>query len=354
MSVFQSIDFSEHEQVVHVAEPASGLRAIIAVHSTALGPAIGGCRILPYADEASALRDVLRLSQGMTLKAAVAGVPFGGAKMVVIADPARGKSPALLRAIGGAIERLGGRYITGEDVGTTVDDMAEIKTATDYVMGLPERLGGSGDPSPSTALGCFVGIEAAVRHRLGKSRLAGIRVAVQGLGNVGWNLSRLLADADAKLAVTDIRADLVEKAMRTFRAERVAGPEGIHRTDVDVFAPCALGAIINDSTLPELKAVIVAGAANNQLADEARHGHLLRERGILYAPDYVINGGGMIQLALERHQGFDRAEVDRRVRAIGDTLSGIFDRADRAGIPTGAAARALAQARLDDARKQAA
>lgn len=354
MSIFQSIDFSEHEQVVHVADPAGGLRAIIAIHSTALGSAIGGCRILPYADEASALRDVLRLSQGMTLKAAVAGVPFGGAKMVVMADAKRGKSRALLRAVGIAIERLGGRYITGEDVGTTVDDMAEIKTTTDYVMGLPERLGGSGDPSPSTALGCFVGIQAAVRHRLGADSLDGIRVAVQGLGNVGWNLCLLLAGAGAKLVVTDVRTELVEKAIRTFKAEPVPSPDGICRADVDVFAPCALGAVIDDTTVPALKAVIVAGAANNQLADEARHGRMLRERGILYAPDYVINAGGMIQLALERHKGFDRAEVDGRVRDIGDTLSGIFERADRAGLPTSLAAGVLAQARLDEARRQAA
>jgi leucine dehydrogenase len=354
MSVFQSIDFAEHEQVVHVADAASGLRAIIAIHSTALGSAIGGCRILPYADEASALRDVLRLSQGMTLKAAVAGVPFGGAKMVVMADAKRGKSPALLRAVGTAIERLGGRYITGEDVGTTVDDMAEIKTATDYVMGLPERLGGSGDPSPSTALGCFVGIQAAVRHRLGADSLEGIRVAVQGLGNVGWNLCRLLSHAGAKLTVTDVRTEPMEKAVRAFNAGRAPSPNDIHRADVEVFAPCALGAVINETTLPDLKAIIVAGAANNQLADEVRHGRLLRERGILYAPDYVINAGGMIQLALERHKGFDRAEVDGRVRAIDDTLSGIFERADRAGIPTSLAARELAQSRLDAAHEQAA
>jgi leucine dehydrogenase len=274
--------------------------------------------------------------------------------MVVMADAKRGKNPALLRAIGTAIERLGGRYITGEDVGTTVDDMAEIKTATDYVMGLPEHLGGSGDPSPSTALGCFVGIRAAARHRLGADSLDGVRVAVQGLGNVGWNLCRLLGHAGAKLTVTDVRTEPMEKAARTFNAERVSSPNDIHHAEVEVFAPCALGAVINETTLPDLKAIIVAGAANNQLADEARHGRLLRERGILYAPDYVINAGGMIQLALERHEGFDRAEVDVRVRAIGDTLSGIFERADRTGIPTNLAARELAQARLDAARKQAA
>jgi leucine dehydrogenase len=193
-----------------------------------------------------------------------------------------------------------------------------------------------------------------VRHRLGAGSLEGVRVAVQGLGNVGWNLCRLLKDAGAKLTVTDVRPEPVEKAVRTFNAARVPNPDDIYRADVEVFAPCALGAIVDETTLPDLKAVIVAGAANNQLADELRHGRMLRERGILYAPDYVINAGGMIQLALERHKGCDRAEVDARVRAIGDTLSGIFERADRAGIPTSLAARELAQTCLDAARRQAA
>jgi leucine dehydrogenase len=351
MSVFQSVDFAGHEQVVHVADATSGLRGIIAIHSTALGPAIGGCRVYPYADDAAALTDVLRLSQGMSLKAAVAGVPFGGAKMVVIADPRR-KTAALMRAVGVAIARLGGRYVTGEDVGTTVDDMAEIRRETDCVMGLPERLGGSGDPSPRTALGCFVGIKAAVRHRLGRDDLQGLRVAVQGLGNVGTNLCRLLVDAGATLIVTDTRAAAIESAVRSFGAAAVA-PDAIHAIEADVFAPCALGAVINDTTLPTLKAAIVAGGANNQLADEARHGAALRARNILYAPDYVINGGGMIQLALERAFGLDWAETDRRVRQIGDTLAQIFVRADQAGVPTSAAAQELAHARLA-ARKQAA
>ena len=338
MSVFQSVDFADHEQVVHVADAASGLRGIIAIHSTALGPAIGGCRVYPYADEAAALRDVLRLSQGMSLKAAVAGMPFGGAKMVVIADPRR-KTPALMRAVGVAVGRLAGRYVTGEDVGTTVDDMAEIARETDCVMGLPERLGGSGDPSPSTARGCFVGIAAAVRHRLERDELKGLRVAVQGLGSVGTNLCRLLHEAGARLMVTDTRAEAVEKAVRSFGATAVA-PEEIYAAEAEVFAPCALGAIINDATLPRLKAAIVAGAANNPLADEARHGAGLRARNILYAPDYVINAGGMIQLGLERASGLDWAEIDRRIAAIGDTLGAIFAHADQAGIATSAAARA--------------
>jgi leucine dehydrogenase len=352
MSVFQAVDFADHEQVVFAADPACGLRAIIAVHSTALGPAIGGCRIRPYADGAEALTDVLRLSRGMSLKAAVAGVPFGGGKMVVIADPRRDKTPALLKAIGGAIDRLGGRYITGEDVGTDCDDMAAIRTATEHVMGLPEHLGGSGDPSPRTALGCLAGIEAGVRHRLDRRHLRGVRVAVQGLGNVGWSLCRLLADAGAELTVSDVRDDRVEKVVRDFQAI-VAPPEAIHTADVDVFAPCALGAVVNDATLPGFKASVIAGAANNQLADEARHGAMLRDRGILYAPDYVINAGGMIQLAFER-AGLDWVEVERRTRAIGDTLSRIFERAESTGMPTAAAALEIAERRLATARGQAA
>jgi leucine dehydrogenase len=351
MSVFQSVDFADHEQVVHVADAATGLRGIIAIHSTTLGPAIGGCRVYPYADESAALTDVLRLSQGMSLKAAVAGMPFGGAKMVVIADPRR-KTPALMRAVGVAIARLGGRYVTGEDSGTNVDDMAQIRSETDCVMGLPERLGGSGDPSPSTARGCFVGIQAAARHRLGRASLEGLRVAVQGLGNVGTHLCGMLRAAGAELIVTDTRAGAIEHVVREFGAT-AAAPEAIHEAEADVFAPCALGAVINDATLRHLKAVIVAGAANNQLADEKRHGEGLRARNILYAPDYVINAGGMIQLALERANGLDWADIDRRITAIGDTLMQIFARADQAGIPTSAAARELAEARLT-AHKRAA
>jgi leucine dehydrogenase len=340
--IFDSVDFADHEQVVHCAQP--GLRAIIAVHSTALGPAIGGCRIRPYDSADTALTDVLRLSQGMSLKAAVAGVPFGGGKMVVIADPSRDKTPELLRSAGRAIEWLGGRYITGEDVGTTVDDMVEIKRSTDHVLGLPEHLGGCGDPSPRTALGCFVGIEASVRHRLGLTDLAGVRVAVQGLGNVGWNLCGLLAKAGAELVVSDVREELMAAAAHEFGAAPVR-PEVVYEAKVDVFSPCALGAVINDDTLPVLTASVVAGGANNQLADETRHGAMLQQRRILYAPDYVINGGGMIQLALER-TALDWAEVDRRVRAIDGTLTEIFDRADRSGTPTSRAARDLAQDRI--------
>lgn len=350
MAVFGLSAFADHEQVVHAWDPATGLRAIIAIHSTVRGPAIGGLRIRPYADEGDALTDVLRLSRGMTFKAAVAGVPFGGGKMVVIADPRRDKTPALLHAAGHAIERLSGRYITGEDVGSTVADMAELLSVTSYVMGAPEEAGGTGDPSPRTALGCFSGLTAAVRHRLGRPDVGGLRVAVQGLGNVGWNLCRLLADAGAELVVSDVRGDLVAAAKREFGAS-AAEPDAIYTAQADVFAPCALGAVVNDDTLPLLTAPVIAGGANNQLADEERHGRLLRDRGILYAPDYVINAGGMIQFAVERTSllegtSLDWEEVDRRVRGIGDTLGEIFGQADRSGLPTSAAALQVARQRL--------
>lgn len=345
--MFSSTDYIDHEEVAHISDKASGLKAIIAVHSTVLGPAIGGCRVLPYASDEDALRDVLRLSRGMTYKAAIANVPFGGGKMVVLLDPDTRKSPELLHAVGRAINRLGGRYVTGEDVGTTSEDMAEIRKTTDYVMGAPLEDGGSGDPSPRTALGCFVGIQAGLEHRLGIRDMVGIRVAVQGLGNVGGHLCSLLHSAGAKLFVSDVRRDLVDQAVGKWAAVALA-PAEIYRSDVEVFAPCALGAVVNDATIPDIRASIIAGAANNQLENESKHGAMLRERGILYAPDYAINSGGMIQLAVERSKA-DPVQVEPRVRAIGDTLKSIFLRADADGVPTSVAAHALALDRLQAA-----
>jgi leucine dehydrogenase len=341
--VFSCDAFDSHEEVVFASDPACGLRAIIALHSTVLGPAIGGCRILPYADDRSALRDVLRLSRGMAYKAAIADVPFGGGKAVVIADPSTQKSPELLRALGRVIDRLGGRYVTGEDVGTTAADMLEIRRSTPHVMGLPEQDGGSGDPSPRTALGCFVGIEASADHVWGSKDVRGRHVLVQGLGNVGFNLCRLLADAGASLLVSDIRRDVVEKCAAMFAATPV-DPKAVVDTPADIYAPCALGGVISDRTIERLRVRIVAGGANNQL-ESRHHGDALRARGILYAPDYVINGGGMIQLAMERLQG-DRAETERRIRGIGDTLSAIYRKADAENVATSVAADRLAETRL--------
>jgi leucine dehydrogenase len=341
--VFTCEAFDSHEEVVFTSDKDCGLRAIVAVHSSALGPAIGGCRILPYADEAAALRDVLRLSRGMSYKAAAAGVPFGGGKTVVIADSQIRKSPALLRALGRAIDRLGGRYITGEDVGTSAADMAEIRRSTPHVLGLPENAGGSGDPSPRTALGCFVGIKASADHVWGSENLRGVRVLVQGLGNVGFNLCHLLADAGAGLLVSDIRRDAVQTCVDRFGATPV-DPDAVIGTEADIYAPCALGDVINDRTIEQLKVKIVAGGANNQL-ESAHHGAALRERKILYAPDYVINAGGMIQLAMERLRR-DRDETERRVRNIGETLARIFRIADADDLATNVAADRLVESRV--------
>lgn len=352
--VFGQPGFDDHEQVVFVRDRSAGLLGIVAVHDTTLGPALGGCRILPYPDEAEALADVLRLSRGMTAKGAMADLPFGGGKMVVIADPARDKTPVLLHAVGRAVDRLGGRYITGEDVGTNAGDMAAIGTRTRHVLGLPEDRRGSGDPSPSTALGCFEGIRACLAWRNG-SRIvagggrpfAGDRVAIQGLGNVGMRLAALLAEAGAALTVGDIDPARVAEAVARFGAG-VVDPDAIHAVDADVFAPCALGDAIDTWTLPEIRARIVAGAANNQLASPEMSG-ALRRAGVLYAPDYVINAGGMIQLAGE-HAGFDAAELRRRIRAIGDTLREVFEEAEASGLSTEAAADRMAAARLRQAR----
>lgn len=343
MLVFEGRDFDGHEEVVFAADPDSGLRAVIAVHDTSRGPALGGCRMWPYAGEAEAVRDVLRLSRGMTYKNALAGLPLGGGKTVVMGDPRTAKTPALLRALGRAVDRLGGRYIIAEDVGTSVEDMAVVRGATRHVAGLSE--GGSGDPSPATAFGVFVGIRAAVEHRLHRDDLAGVHVAVQGLGHVGWNLCRHLKEAGARLTITDIRREVVERAAFAFDAAAVE-PAEITAVEADVFAPCALGAVIDDRTLPGLKAAVVAGSANNQLA-ENRHGEALASRGILYAPDYVINAGGVINISHEFDAGgYDRDRAFRHIAGIGDTLRTIFARAEQERIPTNRMADLVAEERF--------
>ncbi len=337
--MFDRPEFDDHEAVTFINDFDSGLKAIVAVHSTRLGPAVGGCRLWHYPDESDALRDALRLSRGMTYKAAMAGLHLGGGKAVVMTEATQSKTPAMMRALGRAIERMGGNYVTGEDVGTTCDDMAEIRTETAHVMGLPVAHGGSGDPSPNTALGCFEGIRASVRYVLGKDDLRDVRVAVQGVGNVGFHLCALLADSGVRLTVSDVDCSRATHCARKFAA-RVVDPSGIFDIDADVFAPCALGAILNASTIPRLRVRIVAGGANNQL-ESAESGASLRERGILYAPDYVINAGGMIQLAAEQ-TGMQTSAVCERVRAVAATLLRIYRFADERAIPTGAAADLLA------------
>lgn len=349
MPVFSHREFDDHEEVAFFHDPAAGLKAIIAVHDTHRGPALGGCRMWPYRSDEEALHDVLRLSRGMTYKSAVANLPLGGGKSVIIGDPRTGKTDALLRAMGRAIERMGGRYIGAEDSGTGVPDMKIMAGETRHVAGLVEKSTGdggmrSGDPSPATAYGVFAGLRAAVRHHLGCHDLSGLRVAIQGVGSVGYRLARRLHEAGAKLWVTDIYEDQLRRAIDEFGAIAVP-PADIYAQDVDVFAPCALGAVVNDATIPQLRARIVAGAANNQLS-EARHGEDLMERDILYAPDYVINAGGIIDVCYERQGQFDRDTVVRHIDGIYDTLIEIFTRAREDGLPTNLVADRVAEERF--------
>lgn len=337
--IFNELNFDHHEQVVFASEPKSGLKAIIAVHNTNLGPAMGGCRMWDYASEALAVNDVLRLSKGMTYKNAVAGLPIGGGKSVIIGNPKTDKTPALFEALGEALERLGGRYITAEDVGTSPQDMAHVATQTRYVAGL----GASGDPSPFTALGCFVGAQAAVKHHFKRDHFDGLTVALQGLGHVGYDYARRLHAAGAKLVVADLDEGALARARAEFGAE-VVGVDAIYDVQADIYAPCALGATLNPQTLTRLRAKIVAGAANNQLATDAI-GDSLRHKGILYAPDFVINAGGIIKVCYE-YLNKPEADVDAHVREISDTLAEVFARADREDRSTAAVANELARARF--------
>lgn len=340
MEIFEAIREHGHEQVVLCHEPSCGYKGIIAIHDTTLGPALGGTRFWSYASDAEAIVDALRLSRGMTYKAAVAGLNLGGGKSVIIGDPKTTQREAIFRAHGRFIESLGGRYITAEDVGTTVTDMEFVHMETSFVSGLP---GASGDPSPVTAYGTYQGIKAAARARFGSDSLKGRTVAVQGLGHVGYYLCRHLAAEDAKLLVTDIEQERVTRVAYEFDATPV-GLDDIVTAEADIYAPCALGATINDETLPALRAQIVAGAANNVLA-EARHGDALHDRGILYAPDYVINAGGLINVYGELN-GWRSEQSMRKAGEIYSTLLKLFELSQEEGIPTYRAADRIAEARI--------
>jgi leucine dehydrogenase len=344
MDIFTHPDFDGHEQVVFSQNGRHGLKSIIAIHDTTLGPALGGCRIWDYETEGAALSDVLRLSRGMSYKAALAGLPLGGGKAVILADSRSEKTPGMMRAMGRAVERLGGRYIIAEDVGAEVADMDEIARETRHVSGLS---GGAGDPSPWTAEGVFLSLKAAVRHRLARDNLAGVRVSVTGLGHVGSSLCRLLAQAGARLLVSDIREEAIAHMVEAHGAEAVPVGEA-HAVEADVFAPCALGSGLNETTIPEITARIICGAANNQLAvagDDAR----LAERGILYAPDYLVNAGGLIWVA-RPSTGLSDAEARAKLEHIPETLLHVFELAEREGVAPGAAADRLARTRLNGTR----
>jgi leucine dehydrogenase len=351
MDIFGSPDFDDHELVVFGRDVKTGLRSIVAVHSTALGPAAGGCRMWPYSSTAEAITDVLRLSRGMSYKNALAGLPFGGGKAVIVGDSRTTKTPELFEAYGRFIDSLGGRYVTAEDVGTTIADMEQVARRTRYVSGLGRKQGvAGGDPGPKTALGVFLGIKAAARFRLGRSDLENLSVAVQGLGGVGYHLCRLLAAEGVQLRVADVRGAAVER-VRDELGAIAATPESILSEDVDVFAPCALGAILNSQTIPLLRARIVAGAANNQHAED-RHVLALQAAGILYAPDYVINAGGIISVAREYLGNATDAQVIAEIHGIPVRLTEIFERARREKQPTSSVADAMARERIGRGEKR--
>jgi leucine dehydrogenase len=342
LSVFARLS-DEYEEVVFFHDPPSGLRAIVAIHSTALGPALGGTRFYPFESEEDALVDALRLAKAMTYKAAAGGLDLGGGKAVIIGDPSRDKSEELLRAYGRFIESLGGRYITAEDVGTSRPDMDVLRRETRWVTGVSKRLGGSGDPSPVTAYGVFQGLLACAEEGLGTSSLEGVRVVVQGAGKVGSTLVKHLVEAGALVTVADVDVDAVARVVNEHGVE-TAHPEKAHAVECDVFAPCAMGPAIRDDTLAELKCRVVAGAANNQLG-RPEHAEALRELGILYAPDFVINAGGLINVADELI-GYDRDRAMAKVEAIYRTLREVFQRARLEGITPSQAADRLAEERI--------
>ena len=344
VELFDRIAERDHEQVVICHDKRSGLKAIIGVHNTTLGPALGGCRMWTYASDYDALNDVLRLSRGMTYKAAVAGLNLGGGKAVIIGDPRTQKTEAMFRAFGRFIEGLGGRYITAEDVGTSTQEMVWIRSETKYVTGIPVELGGSGDPSPVTAFGTYVGIKACAAVKFGSDSLAGKRVAIQGAGNVASTLAKHLTEEGAKVIITDIYMDKANEVARATGAE-VVQAEAIYGIDCDIFAPAALGAVINDQTIAQLKCAIVAGPANNQLADEERHSQALKERGILFAPDYVINAGGLINVANEL-EGYSQTRALKQAESIYDVLKKILLLAEQRDITSIEASNHVAEERI--------
>ncbi|MCD9030179.1 leucine dehydrogenase [Luteimonas sp. Y-2-2-4F] len=342
--IFEHLDRYGHEQIVFCHNKDAGLKAIIAIHNTVLGPALGGTRMWPYKSEQDALNDVLRLSRGMTYKNAVAGLNIGGGKAVIIGDPASDKSEALFRAFGQFVESLGGRYITAEDVGIDVNDMEFVYRETEYVTGVHQVHGGSGDPSPFTAYGTMQGLLAALNKKFGNEEVGNYRYAVQGLGHVGIEFVKLLKERGAKIFVTDINKDRVDRAVSEFGAEAV-GLDEIYDVDADVYSPCALGGTVNEDTLPRLKARIICGAANNQLATN-EVGDEVEKRGILYAPDYAVNAGGVMNVSLEI-DGYNRERAMRMMRTIYHNLTRIFEIAERDGIPTYKAADRLAEERIE-------
>ncbi len=342
--IFETISTSGHEQIVFCQSRDAGLKAIIAIHNTVLGPALGGLRMWPYKNEAEALNDVLRLSRGMTFKNAVAGLNLGGGKAVIIGDPAKDKSEALFRAFGRFVNSLNGRYITAEDVGIDVNDMEYVFRETEFVTGVHQVHGGSGDPSPFTAYGTLQGLMAALSWKFGNEDVGKYTYAVQGAGHVGTEFIKLLREQNAKVFVTDINKESVQRCVDELGCEAV-GPEEIYDVNADVYSPCALGGTVNEQTLPRLKCKIICGAANNQLATD-EIGDEVEKRGILYAPDYAVNAGGVMNVSLEI-DGYNRERAMRMMRTIYYNVGRIFQISERDGIPTYKAADRMAEERIN-------
>lgn len=347
MEIFKYLEKYDYEQLVFCQDQQSGLKAIIAIHDTTLGPALGGTRMWTYISEEAAIEDALRLARGMTYKNAAAGLNLGGGKTVIIGDPLKDKNEELFRAFGRYIQGLNGRYITAEDVGTTVEDMDIIHEETDYVTGISPAFGSSGNPSPVTAYGVYKGMKAAAKAAFSTDSLEGKVIAVQGVGNVAYNLCRHLHEEGAKLIVTDIHIEAVKKAVNEFGAKAVE-PGEIYGVECDIYSPCALGAVINDHTIPQIKAKVIAGAANNQLKDPL-HGDMIHDLGIIYAPDYVINAGGVINVADELY-GYNYERAMKKVELVYANIERVIEIAKRDGIPTYLAADRMAEERIEKVR----
>lgn len=348
--VFGQFSFDNHEQIVFCNDKDTGLKAIIGIHNSVMGPALGGTRMWNYANEWEALNDVLRLSRGMTYKSAITGLNLGGGKAVIIGDSKTQKTPEMMRKFGEFIHSLSGRYITAEDVGMETSDMDIVNDVTPYVAGISESRGGSGNPSPVTAFGVFMGMKAAAKYKFGSDNLNGKKVLVQGIGHVGETLVDYLTKEGALVSISDINENRLREVSNKYGA-KIHNNSDLYTANVDIYAPCALGATINDETVYKINAKIIAGAANNQLANENIHGQILKERGIVYAPDFLINAGGIINVYAEI-ANYDRAESMRKTENIYNTTLEIFNFADKNNITTHQAAFTIAQNRIDERRKE--
>lgn len=348
--VFGQLSFDGHEQIVFCNDEDTGLKAIIGVHNTVLGPALGGTRMWSYKSEWDALNDVLRLSRGMTYKSAITGLNLGGGKAVIIGNAKTQKNDDLMRKFGEFVHSLGGKYITAEDVGMETRDMDIIREVTPHVTGISESKGGSGNPSPVTAYGVYMGMKAAAKYKFGTEKLEGKKVLVQGVGHVGETLVKHITDEGAQVIINDINEVRLEELSKKYNANVVLGND-IYGLDIDIYAPCALGATVNDLTINQLKAKVIAGAANNQLADEVKHGRMLKERGIAYAPDFLINAGGIINVYAEL-EGYNKEESLRKTENIFNTTLEIFQLSEKENITTHRAAFDIAQNRIDTRKRE--